>query len=81
MSRLARTPTVWLIVVIAALVGFSLAAGSAVSGQCADYPNGHRCTSWGYGLIAVSAASAVVAALITLTAVASRLRRRRFRRP
>jgi hypothetical protein len=81
MSRLARTPTVWLVVVMAALVGFSLAAGAGVAGRCADYPDGHRCTSWGYGLIAVSAAAAIVAALIALMAVASRLRRRRFRRP
>jgi hypothetical protein len=55
----------------------AFAAGSSVSGHCADYPDGHRCTTGGYGLIVLSIGCAVAAIATVLAAVVSRLRRRR----
>jgi uncharacterized membrane protein len=81
MGRVTRMPAVALLVGIVALVAVSLTTGSAVAGHCADYPDGHRCTTSGYGLIVVSVASAVVALLIALTALALRLKRWTLRRP
>ena len=74
-------PGVAVVAVMVALVAVCVVTGSAVAGHCADYPDGHRCTTSGYGLIVVSVASAVVALLIALAAVALRLKRWTLRRP
>ena len=75
----------WLLLAALVLVLVAIGIASEAPDHCADYPEGRRCTEYGYVLIVLSSACAVLAAIsviiATIRAITNGRRKRRRETP